>query len=220
MIYILLWMVFVLVFFVGATIFGFTYDLDVYLDQDIQNTRMVIGIGLPQTGTSSLANALMILGFQVQYFPLNLETKQELYQRKRNALVDVSLLKFRPLDMYRLYPGAVFIYTPCDEGWVSSMLQLRDNLERWAFLPQVAGIRQNFDDIFGLTKKSLIQAKEKYENEITELRKKTTVYEFNVTEPQKWEKLCRIVQVLPPQCVFPTTGHVRQHITQVWRCLG
>ena len=218
----LLWLVFTVVLFMVVTVCGFTYDLDVHLDKNKQDIRTVIGLGLPQTGSSSLSHALMTLGYQVQHFPLNLETKLELYREKRNALVDVTLLKFRPLDMYNMYPDAIFVYTSCEEKtWVSSMFQLRETLEKWAFIPSIHCILHNFDEIFGRTTKSLKLARTRYEKEIQELTQKTKVYEFDILsrEPdiEKWRKLCKIVNVDTPRCIFPNTSPLKQHMAQVWR---
>lgn len=65
----------------------------------------VLGIGLSKTGTQSLAQALMILGFNTKHYPKNMDDFE-----RYDALVDIPVsCRYKELD--RKYPGSKFIFT-------------------------------------------------------------------------------------------------------------
>ncbi len=88
----------------------------------------VFGLGFSKTGTSSLAQALAVLGYRTTHNPTDDETTISLLSgnldcaaiRDHDAICDIMFCRhFRQLD--RLYPGSTFILTERDRaGWHAS----------------------------------------------------------------------------------------------------
>jgi hypothetical protein len=85
--------------------------------------RTVFGIGLPRTGTTSLAAALKVLGMSTAHWtnPLTSELLSEDDVQLFDALTDAPMcLEFE--EYYRMFPASKFIYTVRPlESWVLSM---------------------------------------------------------------------------------------------------
>ena len=195
----------------------------------------VVGIGLPRTGTCSLATALRMYGLATQHFPINLTSKRELYDRKRSALVDITMLGFRPADIYRMYPDAVLIYTDrCDKSWVRSMMELLVTLKRAILVPGMANVVETYMQVFGSSYKSILAAKRLYEHELLLLEHQAgvkvhriSIVDRDITSKSKWESLASALGNTVPisssskkklhTMEFPNESHVITHIKQAWR---
>jgi hypothetical protein len=82
-------------------------------------TSKVFGIGLSRTGTSTLVNALRILGYKSIHFPM---TVQQFHDYDAAADTTVSM-QFKVLDAQ--FPGSRFVYTTRDmESWLRSCERL------------------------------------------------------------------------------------------------
>lgn len=106
----------------------------------------VFGIGLERTGTTSLTEALRLLGYRALHFPDDDVTRTEIYDhfksgrksihlsilRHYNALTDTPVCCiYRALD--KAYPGSKFILTVREkQAW----LQSRSRLVKLQILPQ------------------------------------------------------------------------------------
>ena len=85
-------------------------------DDDLDGAdRKVFGIGLSRTGTTTLADALAILGYQSKHFPT-----QEQHFFFYEALTDTPVtIRFK--ELYETYPGSKFVYTVREiGGWLDS----------------------------------------------------------------------------------------------------
>lgn len=98
----------------------------------------VFGIGLGRTGTTSLNNALIMLGYRAMHFPFDDATRREIADyvdsgaerieltilREYDALTDIPVCCiYQGLD--RAYPGSRFILTVRDkETWLNSCERL------------------------------------------------------------------------------------------------
>ena len=207
----------------------FSFNVDLRLSRDLRTPGIrVIGIGLPRTGTCSLAVALKRVGLHVQHFPINLVKKLELYTSKRNALVDLSMLNLRPIQVHRMFPDARLIYTYRSEtSWVRSMQELLAFLRNMTLVPGIGQTVNNIDRIFGETSQSLVRAKRLYEEEVDCLEAAgIPVYRIPIVSKEtsdrtKWKLLQRAVQSetdyshLP----FPYESHVKLHLKQAWSFL-
>ena len=109
---------------------------------EARNRPMVVGIGLPKTGTTSLRSALGILGYDIG-------NVKELDNPYKDAFVGDSLLlpttRYREIDI--MYPNAMFILTlrKTPEIWYNSV-------DRWANLPNKkdhAGLRKQRKSMYG-----------------------------------------------------------------------
>ena len=220
-----------------VTVLSFSYNLDILISKDLlQHGMKVVGIGLPRTGTCSLATALRMYGLATQHFPINLTSKRELYDRKRSALVDITMLGFRPADIYRMYPDAVLIYTDrCDKSWVRSMMELLVTLKRAILVPGMANVVETYMQVFGSSYKSILAAKRLYEREIFVLEQqegvkvhRISIADRDITSKEKWESLETALNHSGNNIPFsskkklrtmgfPNEGHVITHIKQAWR---
>ena len=100
----------------------------------------IFGLGLSRTGTSSLGQAIDLLGFPTIHYPYDSDTYQELtcgnYKlsvlKKYDAVVDISVAPFyAQLDI--AFPGSKFILTVRDEAaWLASMKSHFSNVQELA----------------------------------------------------------------------------------------
>jgi len=82
-------------------------------------TNKVFGIGLSRTGTSTLVNALRILGYKAIHFPT---TVQQFYDYEAAADTTVTM-QFKILDTH--FPDSRFVYTVRDmDSWLASCEEL------------------------------------------------------------------------------------------------
>ena len=208
------------------TIILFSYNFDLDFLPNLPTTEMrVVCIGLPRTGTCSLTVALQRLGYNPQHFPINMSTKLRTYIRKRDALLDVTMLGYRPKDIVKLFPNARYIYTTrSDLGWLKSMNGLLILLNRFRFVPGVLEVIQGFVATFGSTYDTFMIAKRKYESELRELENegkiihRVNISDKSITSEKKWidvQKACGIVTDLS-HTRFPHESHIRLHIAQAW----
>lgn len=217
----------IVVLFIVITLYGFNNDLDVDLSPQTSKEKIkVIGIGLPRTGTCSLSKALTILGYSVQHFPLNIKSKWREYLTKRDAIVDITMLGFRPKELFEKFPEAIFIYTKRDnESWVKSMKQLYKTFCRLSFIPGVARVLDNFVTTFGTNSKSFTKAKKKYEEEIFKyghnINLHTLSLSSNLSDKQKWIAIGKALnmKITSTSQSFPHVHHISLHIEQIWRCI-
>lgn len=220
-----------------VTIASFSYNLDILFSRDLlQQGMKVVGIGLPRTGTCSLAMALRMLGYTPHHFPINLSTKKKLYDRKRDALVDITMLGLRPADIHRMYPDAALIYTDRDDdSWVSSMMELLATLKKAILVPGMANVVETYINVFGTTYHSMLAAKRLYEREIFVLEQqegvkvhRISIADRDITSKEKWESLETALNHSGNNIPFsskkklgtmgfPNEGHIITHIKQAWR---
>jgi len=223
-----LWVVVIIILikivFIFGTVVSFSQDLNMMHSIDVhQDYPTIISLGLPRTATCSTAEALKILGFNVQHLPLSLIDNLELYSKKKNALLDVTMLGYRPADMYRMFPEAKFIYTTRDdETWVKSLKKLQVLLQQFSMIPAVNQVYQNCINTFGLTSETMVQAKKKYEDEIFQLCQEKEIdvpfIDFTNNPEQNWQKLLVAIDFVGtiPKEVFPKVHHITYHIKQAW----
>ncbi len=109
---------------------SFQYDLEV------KNTgkRKVFCIGLGRTGTSSLTQGLINLGYNTWHCPYLYESANiRNYVNKFDALTELPLCsEYDFKDLYNMYPDALYILTTRDEEkWLNSTIKykwLADNM--------------------------------------------------------------------------------------------
>jgi len=123
----------------------------------------IFGIGLSKTGTSSLAQALAILGFRTkdypgvaQYIPGDLSTLDPAMLDGHDALTDTPIPSLYPALDAR-YPGAKFILTVRSmDGWLKSCK--KQFTEKHAANLN-AGHHQLFTDLYGLGKPTIAKVR-------------------------------------------------------------
>lgn len=210
---------------------GIQNDWNITTDQrlsDEDRQTLVLGIGLPRTGTCSISAALNHLGYYSHHFPINLRTHDQRYLQKRNALVDLTILGFRPLELYQRFPHALFIYSKREdnESWLSSMHSLRHLLGKFRYFVGVKDIIKQFDQVFGTTREEMISMKIAYETEIEELKRRapsqvliTDITGHDVTDKDRWESLCTFLNYKGdiPSRKFFNEKHLSYQIKQLFK---
>jgi hypothetical protein len=102
-------------------------------------TRKVFGLGLSRTGTTSLGQALEILGIPTRHYPYNRATYAELTSgtyrlsvlEEVDAIVDITVAPYYA-QLDRAYPGSKFILTTREmESWLRAIEKHFAFLESW-----------------------------------------------------------------------------------------
>jgi len=169
----------------------------------------VFGIGLSRTGTTSLSEALTILGYKSWHFPGPLLTIDhgELrlnYNRIKywDAINDTPISRFyRELD--QLFPNSKFILTIRDTNeWLQSMKVLcRDPSENQE-------INQLHKDLYGNDTFDHVKFEKAYLNHLNSViayfkNRKNDLLVINICSGEGWEKLCHFLSTEVPNVPFP-----------------
>ena len=162
-------------------------------------TAKIFGIGLSKTGTTSLANALQILGYKVkdnmgvvEYRAGDLASVDLDLVDAHDALTDTPIPSFyRELDAR--YHGSKFVLTVRDsEGWLKSCK--KQFTERFATV-QTDAHRRLFLDLYGTDVFDNQQFANGYDRFVAGVRehfkdRPGDLLVINVTAGEGWEKLC------------------------------
>src|SRR5271165_5254311 len=179
----------------------------------------IFGIGLSKTGTTSLANALQILGYKtkdnlgvVKYATGDLSSVDFDVVEANDALTDTPIPSFyRELDT--LFPGSKFILTVRDsEGWLKSCK--KQFTQRFAQI-QTDAHKRLFIDIYGTDVFDDHRFASGYERFVDGVReyfkdRPKDLLIINVAAGEGWEKLCPFLQKPVPDVPFP-----KANVTQV-----
>lgn len=179
----------------------------------------IFGIGLSKTGTTSLANALQILGYKtkdnmgiVKYVAGDVSSVDLDLVDAFEALTDTPIPSFyRELDIR--YPGSKFILTVRDsEGWLKSCKK--------QFTPRFAGIqtdahRRLFIELYGtdaFDARGFARGYERFVSGVSEYFKdrQSDLLIVDIAAGEGWEKLCPFLQRRVPDIPFP-----KANVTQV-----
>jgi hypothetical protein len=168
-----------------------------------QLAMKIIGVGMPKTGTTSLAVALTHLGFPCVHGwpPWSIETGA--------ALADVNAsCRYRELDV--MYPGSKFVLTTrqrepwlksCQRHWETSDLDKSPIAIRFEYY----WCRAN---LFGRLDFDAENHWRAYERHVSGVRsyfqnRSADLLEIDLTCGGAWEPLCRFLNVTVPTIPFP-----------------
>ncbi len=179
----------------------------------------IFGIGLSKTGTTSLANALQILGYKtkdnmgvVKYATGDLSSVDLHVVDANDALTDTPIPSFyRELDTK--YPGSRFILTVRDsEGWLKSCK--KQFTQRFAEV-QTDAHKRLFTDLYGTDVFDDRRFASGYEMFVDGAReyfkdRPQDLLIINIVADEGWEKLCPFLQRPVPDIPFP-----KANVTQV-----
>lgn len=163
----------------------------------------IFGIGLSRSGTTSLTEALKILGFSVVHSPTNLNQI-----RKRDAATDTTVAdNFERLDV--MFPGSKFIHTIREkESWLNSCERfwslMQPQFDRSFLLTelhkQLYGSttfdRANFS---GAYDRHLLRVKQFFDNRSDDL----LIMETEYSAGNRWTDLCQFLNRPVPVVSFP-----------------
>jgi hypothetical protein len=187
----------------------------------------VFGIGLSKTGTTSLHEALALLGYGSKHYPIEMLTLDSgrlginLHQvMEFDALTDTPIARFyKELDF--AFPRAKFILTIRDmEGWLKSC---RRHFENWFHLLSHDAIkrqsvikesRQLHIDLYDTLKFDEIKFAEAYHRHLfavkTYFKERTRDFLImNICNGDGWEHLCPFLGYAIPDKPFPWLNKVQ-----------
>ncbi len=178
----------------------------------------VFGIGLSKTGTTSLANALQILGYKtrdnmgvVEYASGNLSSVDLDAVEAFDALTDTPIPSFyRELD--RRFPGSKFILTLRDaEGWLKSCQ--KQFTQRFAEL-QTDAHKRLFMDLYGTDVFDEAKFASGYRRFVDGVQayfrhRPGDLLTINIAAGEGWEKLCPFLGRPEPDLPFPKANVTR-----------
>lgn len=183
------------------------------------STAKIFGIGLSKTGTTSLANALQILGYKtkdnmgvVKYAAGDLSSVDLDLVETFEAITDTPIPSFyRELDS--TFAGSKFILTVRDsDGWLKSCK--RQFTQRFAG-SQTDAHKRLFTDLYGtdvFDEQRFLSGYERFVDGARDYFKDRPqdLLTINVAAGEGWDKLCRFLGRPVPDIPFP-----KANVTQV-----
>jgi hypothetical protein len=168
--------------------------------------RRVFGIGLSRTGTTSLTDALRLLGFSAVHYPLSLE-EIERHDAATDLLVAAT---FESLDCK--FPGSKFIYTVrAREDWLESCRRhWARQANRWAIDWE---LRRQLYDTTRFDPDLFVRAYERHERRVLRYfagRPRDLLVVDICGQHASWHKLCAFLGVRAPDAPFPHTNRSDQ----------
>lgn len=184
------------------------------------NTK-IFGIGLSKTGTLSLSQALITLGFPTIHFDRSERTYNELTQgkyklsimNKVDAYVD-GIAPFYP-QLESAFPNSKFILTTRSEtSWLRSIKKHTDryrpkdveNKRKKGspfFKIMTFSRAATFGSIFFNEERYLYVFRKHTQDVLDYFAKRNNLLVLNICDGDKWEKLCKFLDVPIPNKDFP-----------------
>jgi hypothetical protein len=170
----------------------------------------IFGIGLSKTGTTSLAEALKILGYKTVHNPMRfVSLKNSIlsldYSQvdQYEALTDIQIARFfKELDLR--YPGSKFVLTTRDiDGWLDSC---RNHFNQYRSAPNNAKALNS--SIYGTYLFDAEKFREAYMRHYADVisyfsNRNSDLLLLDLREENKWEKLCNFLSKSIPNKSYP-----------------
>ena len=183
----------------------------------LSNTQKVFGLGLSKTGTSSLTEALNILGLKSIHYPHDeqtlVELKKERYRlsilKEYQSITDLPAVPFYT-QFDKVYPGSKFILTVRElSEWLRSCEMHWQLIAEWLDnFPQFKKSHEFFSSrVYG----GLTFDRDRFANVYQEHERTVQNYfrgreDFlilDICSGEGWEKLCSFLAVQKPDLLFP-----------------
>ena len=195
----------------------------------------IFGIGLSRTGTTSLTEALRLLGYKAVHCPLSLVslhgqglTLSHDVIRRFDAFTDSPVAcMYRELD--ETFPGSKFILTTRPlEKWMNSVRRMRMSFELLKLLPKVRRLAKELCGTTSFSDDSVLErAFCKHGAQVREYfgdRLDKDLLVLDVGAPYAWENLCAFLGHDRPHIAFPhynrgyatTYSNMRDLIRHSW----
>ncbi|BCG64114.1 MAG: hypothetical protein methR_P1880 [Methyloprofundus sp.] len=178
----------------------------------------VFGIGLSKTGTSSLASALELLGYNVKdCLGVAQYSKGDISSINKDALLQYDALTDTPIPSFyqeldKEYPAAKFILTIRDmDSWLKSC---KKQFNQKSADLQSEAQHALFFDLYGTTVFDEDKFKQGYLNFTNEVKayfkdRPDDLLVLNVINGEGWEKLCPFLDKPTPIIPFPKSNVTR-----------
>jgi SAM-dependent methyltransferase len=192
----------------------------------LEQHQKVFGLGLSRTGTTSLGNALNILGITTIHFPCDQATYDELRKgiyklsvlEKFQGVVDIPLAPYYA-QLDKVYPGSKFIFTFREIGsWLKSVEI------HWRY-PWATGVYKEFTDfiyacVYGTIEFNEDRFRYVYETHFRNVceyfaHRPSDLLVMDISDGDGWEKLCPFLGFPIPDSQFPNLNIGEN--SQKWR---
>lgn len=161
----------------------------------------IFGIGLSRTGTTSLTQALRILGYSAVHLPISIQQILD-----HDAATDTSIaMGFEFLDL--MFPGSKFIYTIRDfDAWSESMRKF------FSTHPMTADGQKIRRALYGgggfhRDAAELKKIQENFKGRVERYFESRSLLALNICVPgsdeEKWDRLCYFLGRSVPDVPFP-----------------
>lgn len=194
----------------------------------------IFGIGLSRTGTTSLSEALKILGFKTVHFNIDQESRIEIYKgnfknkstEEHDAIIDTPMCNYyKEYDL--LYPNSKFIFTKRNiKTWLNScktFFKVRNEQDKFKF-----NLTRNFiSDInwtayaniatYGIKFYNEERFKNVYIDHLKEIKdyfknRESDILYIDICDGEGWEKLCPFLNKKKPLMDFPHENKIQKRI--------
>jgi hypothetical protein len=183
----------------------------------------IFAVGLSRTGTSSLNEALRVLGHRAVHFPDDAATQTEITtflarrppELRLSLLGSVDALTDTPVSatyqaMDRAYPGSRFILTVREKkSWLESCHKYwRGPLLRYLDGPTADYIRRINAAVYGAETYDRVRFSAVYDAHITGVldyfsARPDDLLVMRICNGDGWEPLCKFLAAPPPRSAFP-----------------
>lgn len=157
----------------------------------------VFGVGLSKTGTTSVTEALRMLGYRTEHYFFDLDRIEEL-----DAAMDTPIARaYKELD--RKYPGSRFILTVREESsW------LRSCADQFSRKPPSRRVRELRLDLYGtpvFEEEALRRAYRRHRRDVSRYfgGRPRDLLVLDVCAGEGWEALCPFLGRSAPATPFP-----------------
>lgn len=195
----------------------------------------VFGIGLSKTGTSSLGEALNLLGVRTIHFPFDEDT----YLKLTNGRVDLAILDvyqgvvdipvapfYKQLDA--AYPGSRFVLTVRDAApWLRSVeLHWELMTNWWDRYPDFKRFQEFISRrVYGSVEFSRDRFLSAYESHVRGVRayfagRPESLLEIDICSGGGWETLCPFLESRVPNVAFPHANEWMHQLLEATRELN
>jgi tetratricopeptide (TPR) repeat protein len=203
----------------GEAVEGMTRVCDRYFAPGFPDASAakVFCIGLSKTGTTSLDQALKMLGLQTLHWA-NPYTKSTISERDLflfDGFSDIGI-SWQFEMLYATFPNARFIYTTRPiESWVKSMTSHYKRVHGVLEAKQLRqpALQQRFNGAAGLAEMNLYGRHDTWEESYRDFDRRVRQFfadkpadkllELAICEGEGWEKLCPFLNVAVPAAPFP-----------------
>lgn len=184
------------------------------------NTNKIFGIGLSKTGTTSLAQALRILGYttndfpSLRYLPHQLRGIKEKELAAYTAFTDLPVVPFFE-QLYNRYHNSKFIYTIRDiDSWLASCRAYpRFNKPIYQLPLKVIKLRQMVYGCISFNEEKFRKAYYQHHKRVQSYfaNKTDCLLVYNICGGETWPPLCGFLNCSIPTTTFPFANAKRNN---------
>ncbi len=181
-------------------------------------SRKIFGLGLSKTGTSSLTDALNLLGVKAVHYPHDQRTYEELRAGRYRlsileefrGVVDLPVAPFYA-QLDREFPGSRFVLTVREkESWLRSCeVHWRLMMEWWENFPEFKRFHEFISAcVFGTLRFNRERFSYVYDTHVRNVReyfkgRPGDLLVMDICVGEGWEKLCPFLGLAAPPAPFP-----------------